>query len=72
MPLLEKLNKNDQITDVEITTNSKYANGEQSSVSCAVIGDHVYMLTNSVDTAVIARDKGNGHGVVISVTKYNK
>jgi hypothetical protein len=70
--LIEELKVNDEFQDIEIKTLSTYINGENSDITCIICGDHIYTVSNNVDTLVVARDEGNGNGRVLSVTHYNK
>ena len=69
---LEKLNKGDEFQDSNLITKSLYMNGDKPKITFNIIGDHVYTITNNIDTLVVAHDDGNGHGCVISTTHYNK
>ena len=68
---LEDLKEGDAFQDSELTTDSTFLDGYSSGVSLHIVGDHVYTITNNIDTLVVAHDAGNGNGRVISVTSYN-
>jgi len=68
--ILESLEVNGKFTDAELTTNALHINGSKPDLRFDVVGDHVYTITNGVDTVVVAADMGNSHGVVLSITNY--
>lgn len=48
-----------------------YSKVEKNFMQFNIIGDHVYEITDSQQRLIVARDIGNGNGVVMHVIDYN-
>ena len=62
---LSELDVGDEFQDTDIATSDK------EKLCFKIIGDHVYVVTNNLDCIIVARDIGNGWGIVMSKTEYN-
>ncbi len=67
---LEDLKPGDEFQDSDITTDATFLNKSPCPINIEIIGDHKYSLCNQWDTLVVAKDAGNGHGVVINTVTY--
>lgn len=70
MVLLENLKVGDKFQDMNIHTEAIISDGEVE-IDFSIVGDHVYTISNNMNTLVVAKDLGKGNGEVLSVTHYN-
>ena len=58
-----KLEKESEFIDQELVAGD-------NNLDIAIIGDHVYSITDRESMIIIASDMGNGNGKVIDIVKY--
>ena len=69
--LIQELKKNDNFIDSEVSSISKLDNGQVGDLVFNIIGQHVYTITNNIDTIIVVEDLGNSNGKVIETISYN-